>query len=195
MRPHNLPRGPANFQRRTPKSRSCYAVPVSIEDLIAAAGRRGLQSAAVEATILARVAPHLPVAVPDWRYHDDELIAYAKIAGTPMVTLETGAPVWNQIDPAAPSDAFVESYARAIAALQAVPTDDLPRETQAEIRARLARAATLAGELISPTAALQARWQRFLGGGTWPPHLALVHGAVVVAGTENRVVIGDPNVS
>jgi aminoglycoside phosphotransferase (APT) family kinase protein len=136
-------------------------------------------AAAVEAKILAIVRPHLPVAVPDWRVCTPELIAYPRIAGTPAVTLDTGAPVWNRIDPAAPSDVFLDSYADALAALQAVPASALPADlidTIAAARARLDRAARLARDLLEPAAPTWERWQRFVAGDTWPEHVALGHG-------------------
>ena len=136
-------------------------------------------AAATEAKVLAIVRPRLPVAVPDWRVCTPELIAYPRIAGTPAVTLDTGAPVWNLIDPAAPSDAFLESCAEALAALQAVPADEMPADLVDSIEAareRLDRAARLARDLLEPTASTWKRWQRFVAGDTWPDHVALVHG-------------------
>src|SRR5687768_9662162 len=59
------------------------------------------RGARVEARILAAVRPHLTAAVPDWRIHADDVIAYPRLGGTPAITLDTGAPVWNVIDPAA----------------------------------------------------------------------------------------------
>ena len=44
-------------------------------------------SSQVEARVLALVGPRLPVAVPEWRVHSPELIAYPRIAGTPAVTV------------------------------------------------------------------------------------------------------------
>lgn len=139
-----------------------------------------IASAAAEATVLAIVHPRLPVAVPDWRVHTPELIAYPRLGGTPAVTIDTGAPVWNVIDPAAPSDVFLDSCADVLAALQAIPADVLPPalvDASLDVaRARLDRAAQLARDLIEPSAAMWARWQRFLAGDTWPDHLALTHG-------------------
>ena len=139
-------------------------------------------AAAVEAKILAIVRPHLPVAVPDWRVCTPELIAYPRLDGTPAVTLDTGAPVWNRIDPAAPSDAFLDSFADALAALQAVPADGLPAgssdliDTIPAARERLAQAARIARDLLEPAAPTWERWQRFVAGDTWPEHVALGHG-------------------
>jgi aminoglycoside phosphotransferase (APT) family kinase protein len=139
-----------------------------------------IASAITEATVLAIVRSRLPVAVPDWRVHTDELIAYPRLGGTPWVTLDTGAPVWNVIDPAAPSDAFLDSCADALVALQAIPADLLPPAlVDASIdvtRARLFRAAHVARELLEPSPAMWERWQRFLAGDSWPEHLALAHG-------------------
>jgi aminoglycoside phosphotransferase (APT) family kinase protein len=135
--------------------------------------------AAVEAKLLAIVRPHLPVAVPDWRVCTPELIAYPRLPGTPAVTLDTGAPVWNLIDPAAPSDAFLDSFAGALAALQAVPADGLPAgsvDSIADARERIDRALRLARDLLEPAAPTWERWQRFVAGDTWPEHVALGHG-------------------
>lgn len=132
--------------------------------------------AAAEAKVLAIVRPRLPVAVPDWRICTPELIAYPRLPGTPAVTLDTGAPVWNRIDPAAPSDAFLDSYAGALAALQAVPADGLPADSIDEARARIDRALRLARDLLAPAAPTWERWQRFVTGDTWPDHVALTHG-------------------
>lgn len=136
-------------------------------------------AAAAEARLLAIVRPRLPVAVPDFRVCTPELIAYPRIPGTPAVTVDTGAPVWNLIDPAAPSDAFLESCADALAALQAVPAGEIPTEAVDTIdaaRARIDHAVRLAEELLAPSTATRDRWRRFVDGDTWPDHVALVHG-------------------
>ena len=103
----------------------------------------------------------------------------SRIAGAPAVTLDTGAPVWNHVDPAAPSEAFLESFAAALAAIQAVPANEMPTDAVDTIdaaRERLDRAVRPARELLEPTAAPLERWQRFVAGDTWPDHVALVHG-------------------
>ena len=52
--------------------------------------------AEIEARLLQAVAPHLSAAVPDWRIHTDELIAYPLLPGKPGLTLDgAGAPVWH----------------------------------------------------------------------------------------------------
>jgi aminoglycoside phosphotransferase (APT) family kinase protein len=135
-----------------------------------------LAGAAAEARVLSAVRPVLAVAVPDWRI-TDEVIAYPRLGGTPAVTLDTGAPVWNVIDPAAPPAAFVTSLGAMLAALQRVPDDGLPARTLAEERRELARAVELARELLSPPDATIARWSRWIDNDAlWPAHVALSHG-------------------
>src|SRR5690606_10809865 len=120
------------------------------------------------------------VAVPDWRVHTDDVIAYARIAGTPAVTLADGTPTWNIIDPAAPSPAFVDWFARALAALQAVPEDrtaDIRRTTIVEERAALAKTLEAVRPVLEPSEAVWSRWQRWIADdSSWPTHVALVHG-------------------
>jgi aminoglycoside phosphotransferase (APT) family kinase protein len=135
-----------------------------------------VEGAAHEARALAIVRGRLPVAVPNWRIHTGELIAYPRLGGTPVITLDTGAPVWNVVDPKAPSDAFVDDCARLYAALQAIADDGLRTTSVAEARAELAEAIAVARELLAPSPHIVARWERFLGGDTWPSHLALIHG-------------------
>jgi aminoglycoside phosphotransferase (APT) family kinase protein len=133
-------------------------------------------SARDEATVLAAVRGRLGAAVPDWRVHTPELIAYPRLPGTPLVTLDTGAPVWNVVDPASPSDDFLDSYARVLAALQAIPHDGLRVDSIADARARLAAAITTACEALTPPAAITERWRAFACGSTWPTHVGLAHG-------------------
>jgi aminoglycoside phosphotransferase (APT) family kinase protein len=141
-----------------------------------------LASTRVEANVLALVRPRLPVAVPDWRVHTDEVIAYPRLAGTPAVTLDTGAPQWNLIDPAAPSAAFIESIAQAFAAMQRISVAEAreagaPTKTTDEERPALARAIEITKDALQPSAAILERWQRWLANDAmWPAHLALSHG-------------------
>ena len=139
-------------------------------DVIAAARR--------EARVLGCARAALPVAVPDWRVHTDALIAYPRLEGTPVVTLDTGAPVWNIIDPAAPSEAFLTSLGEALAAMQAVDaTGAVPVDAIDELRRNLAATIEATRDALEPPASLVARWQRWLADdASWPAHVALAHG-------------------
>lgn len=133
-------------------------------------------AAAHEARVLAAVRDALPVAVPDWRVHAPDVIAYPRVAGTPAVTVERGAPTWNVIDPGAPSPVFLDSFAGALTALQQLAPAGVRAQTIDEERAAVAHALDVARPLLDPPEALWARWQRWLHGDTWPAHTALVHG-------------------
>jgi len=140
-------------------------------------------SSRVEARVLRLVRPRLPVAIPDWRVHAREVIAYPRLDGTPAVTIDPGAGFsWNIIDPSALSEVFLESFARALAALQAVAPEEaasagVPTKIVAEAREELGRAMHEARGALEPPEAVWARWHRWLeDDALWPPHLALVHG-------------------
>ncbi|WP_434417953.1 phosphotransferase [Nannocystis pusilla] len=155
-------------------------------------------SAYVEARVLRLVRPRLPVAAPDWRVHAPDVIAYPRIAGTPAVTVTPEGPRWNILDPAAPSEAFIESFARALAALQAIAPEEasragVPTSTIAEVRAALSRSMDATREALQPSDTVWQRWQRWLADDAmWPQHVALVHGDLhpghMLLGTDGRLV-------
>ena len=138
-------------------------------------------AAQVEARLLRLVRPRLPVAVPDWRVHSHDLIAYPRLAGTPAVTIGQAGPTWNVIDPAAPPDRFLDSFAGLVAALQAISPDEAsgagaPVDAMDDVRAALARSMEETRAALEPSHELWARWQRWLASDLWPAHTALVHG-------------------
>jgi aminoglycoside phosphotransferase (APT) family kinase protein len=137
-------------------------------------------AARVEARALALVAGKLPVAVPDWRVHTDEVIAYPRLPGRPAISLEGGAPTWN-LDPAAPSAAFIDSLAGALVALQAISPAQaaaagLPRKPLDDERRAYREMIETTREALAPRPATVARWHAWLDGASWPSRLALVHG-------------------
>lgn len=139
--------------------------------------------ARVEARVLALVRPRLPVAVPHWRVHEPEVIAYPRLPGVPAVTVDpTTGPSWNILDPAAPNDAFLDSFAAALVALQAIPPEaaraaGVPVKTIAEVRAHLDAAMHATRELLSPSPEIWARWRRWIERDEmWPDAVALTHG-------------------
>ncbi len=142
-----------------------------------------VEAARVEARVLALVRDHLPVAVPEWRVYAPEVIAYPRLGGTPAVTIDLAAgPTWNLIDPAAPSEPFVASFAGALAALQAIPPAvaieaGVPSTTIDKARRDLAQSISDSRDALRPSEATLARWQRWLDDDTsWPRSIALVHG-------------------
>lgn len=157
------------------------------------------ESSLVEARVLRLVAPRLlPILVPDWRIHDRDIIAYPRLEGTPVVTLETGEPTWNVVDPAHPQDAFIESFAKMLAGLQSITREKaeqagVPVKTIDETKAHFARAMQTTRDALSPSDALWSRWQRFLDDDTsWPRHLAMTHGDLhpghMLVGDDARLV-------
>ncbi len=140
------------------------------------------QAAVTEARVLRLVAPRLPVAVPAWRVHTSEVIAYPLVPGTPAVTVGAEGPIWNVIDPASPPGVFIETMAAALAALMTTPEDAIaaagvPTVPVAEARAKIAGAVEATRAELGPPDELYARWQRWLADDPlWPSHTALVHG-------------------
>ena len=141
------------------------------------------ESSLVEARALRLVAPRLaPVLVPDWRVHERDVIAYPRLGGTPAVTLEEGLPMWNFVNPFDVQDAFIESFAQMLARMQSITRDEaeragVPVKDIAETKEHFARAMEATREVLSPSDALWARWQRWLeNDALWPEHLAMTHG-------------------
>ncbi|WP_437682294.1 macrolide 2'-phosphotransferase [Sorangium sp. So ce131] len=141
-----------------------------------------VESARVEARVLELIRPRLPVAVPHWRVYAPDVIAYPRLDGTPAVTLGgSGAPSWNIVDPSAPSEVFLDSFARALAALQAISPEaagraGVPVKTIAEERDAVRRSVQETRGVLAPSDAVWARWQRWLDDDAlWPRHVALAH--------------------
>lgn len=141
-----------------------------------------LKSARIEARVLKLLRDRLPVAVPDWRVFSSDVIAYPRLDGTPAVTIGEAGPTWNIIDPKAPSEVFLDSFAGALAAMQAIPPETarlagVPVKTMAEIRRSLRSAMKATRSALNPSDALWARWTAFVEqSDTWPKHLAVAHG-------------------
>ncbi len=139
----------------------------------------------VEARALQFVASRLArcgVAVPDWRVHTPEVIAYPRLGGQPAISLDSGAPVWHVIDPSAPNDPFVASLATILHAFAMSSPDEgraagVRVKTIADERRTVADGIAAGRELLDPPAELVARWERWLADAdAWPTHVALSHG-------------------
>lgn len=141
------------------------------------------ESAVYEYQALRLIRSHLPVAVPDWRIHTPELIAYPLLKGTPAATIDQEAKqyLWH-IDHQSLPTAFTQSLAEALAALHHIGYDEA---SQAGIRVMGPDQLrpSLAGKMetirrefgVSP--ALWERWQQWLSDESyWPRHTALIHG-------------------
>ncbi|UJR78408.1 GTPase HflX [Sandaracinus amylolyticus] len=140
-----------------------------------------IASAQREARVLRLVAPSLAVAVPDWRVHARDVIAYPRLEGTPGWRFDdTGALRWA-FDPSAPPDAFLDTYAHLLASLQAIPLDRLHDagvrvESVGDARTELARAMRDTRDALAPSDAVWVRWQRWIDDdASWPTHVALAH--------------------
>lgn len=141
-----------------------------------------VDAARAEARALALVRRRLPVEVPDWRIHTPSLIAYPRLGGTPALTVDGDGVNWNVIDPDAPGEAFLASYARLLAAMQAVPAVEARRagvcvRTIDEERAFVAASIEAAVRNLDVPEQLRARWLRWIDDDRiWPTHVALCHG-------------------
>jgi macrolide phosphotransferase len=147
-----------------------------------------MERADVEGRVLAVIARHLDVAVPDWRIHETDLIAYPLLPGTPGLEILPGAdgPTWH-MDPS--SATYAEDLGAVLAQLHAIDPEEL-RAAGAEIRtadevreswrsgiARVTDAFTVAEDL-------QTRWARWLeDDSSWPDRTVPTHGEIYPAHT------------
>ncbi len=146
-----------------------------------------LDRAEVEERLLRVVAPHLSPAVPDWRIHTADLIAYPLLPGEPGLTLtDQGDPQWHTD---VSSDAYADSLGDFLAQLHgidpaeaagsgiAVRTPEQVREKWREDIARVTAEFTVADHLT-------ARWDAWLAEDSyWPSWSVLTHGEVYPAHT------------
>lgn len=141
-----------------------------------------LARADVEGRLLALIAPQLDVAVPEWRVHSPELIAYPLLPGTPGLSIGAdGDLTWN-VDMA--STAYAASLGDAVAQLHRIDSDaaadtgievrtaDQVRETWRRDLDRVAGAFRIAP-------ALWERWTTWLAEDSyWPSRTVLTHGEI-----------------
>lgn len=142
-----------------------------------------VESARYEKQVLDLVAKHLHVEVPHWQVHTPEFIAYPRLSGTPMATVnpETNNYDWY-LNPEALSDLTLQSWADALAELHAISHDDalasgLRVKQPAEIREDLSEKMNKIKRVFGVSQDLWERWQKWLADDSfWPNHTALVHG-------------------
>lgn len=138
--------------------------------------------AAVEGRLLKRIAPYLDVAVPDWRIHSADLIAYPLLPGEPGLSIgDDGTPTWH-FD--AESATFTDSLGDLLAQLHSIDPAEVsdtgidvlaPEEVRQSIRDDISRVSSE----FEVSAELLHRWKDWLADDRyWPERSTLTHGEV-----------------
>lgn len=146
-----------------------------------------MDRADVEGRLLAAVAPHLSIAVPDWRIHAPDLIAYPLLPGVPGLEIEaTGDLLWK-VDVS--SDAYALSLGNFLAELHGVDPAIAraagvevlnPSDVREKWRTDIEHVA--AEFEIAPE--LAARWDEWLAEDSyWPDFSVVTHGEIYAAHT------------
>ncbi|UVI29234.1 macrolide 2'-phosphotransferase [Paenibacillus spongiae] len=153
-----------------------------------------VESASYERRVLSLVKPRLPVAVPDWKIHTAELIAYPRLKGIPAATIDPEARqyVW-EIDEKNLPEAFVDTMATTLAALHTVGTDEATSEgirilTSTEARTDFREKMEWVKRNYDVSDSLWTRWQRWMADDSyWPTFTTVVHGDI----HPGHLLIGD----
>lgn len=143
-----------------------------------------------EGRLLTAIRPRLDAAVPDWRVHTADLIAYPALPGAPGLTLdEAGGPVWHL-------DIASERYSRSLGAFLAQLHAIDPAEATGagvglhspdEVRERWRRDLEQVADGFRVAPALTERWWAWVDeDGYWPEFAVLTHGEVYPAHTLVR---------
>ena len=136
-----------------------------------------------ERRVLDLVRPRLPVAVPEWRIHSSELIAYPKLLGVPAgeIDLEAKAYAWN-INHEELSSAFIQSTADALVAIHAVDyadatAADFDTPDISNVRKKISEQINQVRRKIGVADRLWQRWQTWLSTDEfWRHKPTFVHG-------------------
>ncbi|SFH07820.1 macrolide 2'-phosphotransferase [Pontibacter chinhatensis] len=130
----------------------------------------------------------LPVSVPDWQIFHESLIAYPRLAGTPVanIDMEQKCYVWN-LEPENLPQAFITSLGEAVAALHTLDTEAAaqaglkvyqPEQARQKLETQMLRVKKELG-VAQP---LWEQWQSWLRDDSfWPSHSSLVHGDLQAA--------------
>ncbi len=136
-----------------------------------------------ERTVLALVRPHLPVQVPDWQIHTNELIAYPLLRGKPAATIDPEQQAYRwEIDVQNPPVPYLESLSQALGALhnieqRVLAEAGLSLPSMAAIRANWAERLVRVKTAYPVNPQLWQRWQHWLDNDAlWPEHPSLIHG-------------------
>lgn len=141
-----------------------------------------LSRAEVEARALAWIGPQLGIAVPDWRIHSPELIAYPLLPGRPALTLDdSGTPHWH-VDMS--SRVYAASLGDFLAQLHGLDAEHarslgLEHRDPAQVRERWREDIDRVAAEFTVAPRLLERWSAWLEEDSfWPGHSVLVHGEV-----------------
>jgi macrolide phosphotransferase len=140
-------------------------------------------SAAYERRVLSLVKPRMPIAVPDWKIHTSELIAYPRLPGVPAATIDPASKQYQwEIDEKNLPDTFVDSLARVLAALHEIDSEEAATEgirimDPMQARTDLKRKMDWVKQNYTISNTLWSRWQRWMADDSyWPDFSTVVHG-------------------
>jgi macrolide phosphotransferase len=141
-----------------------------------------------EARTLSFLQSRLPFAVPDWRIVTPKLVAYPMLTDTTAIVVDaaTGAVEWK-IDQESP--VFADSFARALAALHAVPVEEaaaagMQVRTPEQARRAVADDVFRVRSEFAVSESLLIRWQTWLDDDScWPDFCVPVHGDLYLGHT------------
>ncbi|MFT2008628.1 macrolide 2'-phosphotransferase [Pontibacter sp. 13R65] len=141
-----------------------------------------------ERKALAFLQNKLPVAVPEWQIFDPKMIAYPRLAGTPVanIDMEQRCYVWN-LDHENLPEAFITSIGKAVAALHTINTSEAAEagikvQQPDQVRENLSIQMQRIKRELGVAEALWQQWQTWLSDHSyWPAHSCLVHGDLQAA--------------
>ncbi|MHA6757969.1 macrolide 2'-phosphotransferase [Streptacidiphilus sp. PAMC 29251] len=147
--------------------------------------RRSDAAAAIgnEKRLLEMLYGQLPVAIPEWRFADDELIAYRRLAGEPAASEDVVSFQLNwRIDRTEPPHGFVEPLGHCMAVLHSTPVGmaaaaGVPVRSPDEVRERFGRQLETGRAELGLHPSWLARGQRWLErDNLWSDRTVLIHG-------------------
>lgn len=134
----------------------------------------------IEGSLLQRIAPRLNVAVPDWRIHSPDLVAYPILPGEPGLSIgDDGTPEWH-FD--AESATYTNSLGELLAQLHSIDLEEvsdtgIDAHTPAEIRQAIRNDIARVSSEFEVSVDLLKRWKTWLADDRyWPDRSTLTHG-------------------
>lgn len=138
-----------------------------------------------EGKVLKAIHQHVVFQVPVWVIYENDLIAYKKLEGVPMGTIdhEIQNYVW-EVDIENIPEQYYESLAKVLADLHTVPKDEIeeagvPVHTASEVRSWMRNRMEDVKSHFGVDEKLWGRWQNWLyNDELWPEETRLMHGDV-----------------